>query len=85
MRRTSPCGYRSLIKRRISREPTQYITGVQEFWSMDFHVTPQVLIPRPESELLVEQVLSLCGPTPSILDLGTGSGALAVSLAREIE
>jgi len=78
-------GYRSLIKRRISREPTQYITGVQEFWSMDFHVTPQVLIPRPESELLVEQVLSLCGPTPSILDLGTGSGALAVSLAREIE
>jgi len=78
-------GYRSLIKRRINREPTQYITGIQEFWSMDFAVTPQVLIPRPESELLVEQVISLCGPTPFILDLGTGSGALAVSLAREIE
>jgi len=84
-------GYRSLIKRRLNREPIQHITGVQEFWSMEFIVGPQVLIPRPESELLVEQVISLYkagGQTeesgPTVLDLGTGSGALAVSLAREL-
>ena len=85
-------GYRSLIRRRVNREPYQHITGTQEFWSMDFTVSPQVLIPRPESELLVEQVISLFksdelgrkGRT-TILDLGTGSGALAVSLARELE
>lgn len=86
-------GYRSLIRRRLKREPIQYITGIQEFWSMEFLVGPQVLIPRPESELLVEQVISLYRkekrlsgiPNPRILDLGTGSGALAISLAREIE
>lgn len=85
-------GYRSLIRRRVNREPVQYLTGFQEFWSMEFIVTPEVLIPRPESELLVEQVKSLyqesasCEkPCPLILDLGTGSGALAVSLAREFE
>ena len=85
-------GYRALLRRRLSREPIQYITGVQEFWSLDFAVGPGVLIPRPESELLIEQVLSLCAKgrvpesgDPHILDLGTGSGALAVSLARELE
>lgn len=85
-------GYRSLVRRRLNREPIQYITGVQEFWSLDFAVNPDVLIPRPESEVLIEQVLSLFeggrvpeGRSPRILDLGTGSGALAVTLAREIE
>lgn len=85
-------GYRSLLRRRIAREPIQYIIGVQEFWSLDFAVSPGVLIPRPESELLIEQVLSLCADrrvpesvSPRILDLGTGSGALAVTLARELE
>ncbi len=85
-------GYRSLIRRRVNREPFQHITGTQEFWSMDFTVGPHVLIPRPESELLVEQVISLykgnemCGNgRVKILDLGTGSGALAVCLARELE
>jgi len=85
-------GYRSLIKRRLDREPIQHITGVQEFWSMEFIVGPQVLIPRPESELLIEQIILIykaegrmeqTGPT--VLDLGTGSGALAVSLARELK
>jgi release factor glutamine methyltransferase len=84
--------FRSLIKRRLKREPVQYITGIQEFWSMDFMVGPQVLIPRPESEVLMEQVLSLCGEKrmpnpdrPMILDLCTGSGALVIALAREIQ
>ena len=85
-------GYRALIRRRVNREPYQHITGTQEFWSMDFTVSPQVLIPRPESEMLVEQVISLFKSNElgrkgrnTILDLGTGSGALAVSLARELE
>jgi release factor glutamine methyltransferase len=85
-------GYRSLIKRRLSREPIQYITGVQEFWSMDFTVGPQVMVPRPETELLVEHALALCrqkrsteGSCRRILDLGTGCGAIAVAIARELE
>lgn len=85
-------GYRSLIRRRINREPVEYITGMREFWSLDFIVDPGVLIPRPESELLVELVISLLREerlpetqNPRILDLGTGCGSLAISLAREIE
>jgi release factor glutamine methyltransferase len=85
-------GYRSLILRRVHHEPVQYITGVQEFWSLEFTVDSRVLIPRPESELLVETALSLIrthartlNRPPILLDLGTGSGALAVSLARELK
>ena len=85
-------GFRSLVKRRLNREPLQYITGHQEFWSLDFFVNPVVLIPRPETELLVEEVIKLKGRNlPSgnerlmILDLGTGSGAVAISVAKEIE
>ena len=52
-------GYRSLVKRRINREPLQHITGVQEFWSLDFTVGPQVLVPRPETEVLVEKIIEL--------------------------
>ena len=80
--------YRALIQRRIKREPVQYITGIQEFWSLDFHVGPQVLIPRPESEILVELAVSICREQKTgltLLDLGTGSGAIAVSLAKELE
>ena len=85
-------GYRSLIKRRLRHEPLQYITGVQEFWSLDFMVGPQVLVPRPETELLVElaikRINTLSKPakhSPTILDLGTGCGTIAVSLAKEIQ
>jgi len=85
-------GYRSLIKRRLKSEPLQYITGHQEFWSLDFLVSPAVLIPRPETELLVEEALKLREQNlfPDncqlhIFDLGTGSGAIAISLAKEIE
>jgi len=85
-------GYRSLIKRRLRREPPQYITGRQEFWSLDFFVSPAVLIPRAETELLVEEAIKLGernllsdNSKPRILDLGTGSGAIAISLAKEIE
>ena len=85
-------GYRSLVRRRAGREPLQYICGRQEFWSLDFEVGPGVLIPRPETELLVETALALHregglpgGDAPRILDLGTGSGILAVCMAGEIE
>jgi release factor glutamine methyltransferase len=76
--------FRSLIRRRAAFEPAQYIVGKQEFWSLPFEVTPSVLIPRPETEVLVEKALELMGSSPSlVLDLGTGSGAIAVSLAHE--
>jgi release factor glutamine methyltransferase len=80
--------FEKLIKRRISGEPLQYIVGHQEFWSIDFKVDPSVLIPRPETELLVEQTLSILSETPFnrppfVLEIGTGSGAVAVSLAKE--
>ncbi len=84
-------GYRSLVRRRARREPLQYIRGRQEFWSLDFEVDSRALIPRPETELLVEQTLTLYRrgaipgkEAPRILDLGTGCGVLAVCLAREI-
>ncbi len=83
--------FREMVKRRAAREPLQYITGEQEFWSMRFKVTPAVLIPRPETELLVEEgarEMNRSFPGSKglkILDIGTGCGALAVSLAREIE
>lgn len=82
--------FKLLIKRRIEREPVAYIVGVKEFWSMDFSVTKDVLIPRPETECLVEAALSLLpqnntfdiNPLPKrILELGTGSGAIILAIA----
>jgi release factor glutamine methyltransferase len=79
-----------MIRRRISGEPLQYILEHQEFWSIDLKVDSRVLIPRPETELLVEQSLlilsenSLKG-TPSVLEIGTGSGAIAIALAKEMK
>ena len=85
-------GFRSLVKRRLDREPLQYITGNQEFWSLELLVNPAVLIPRQETELLVEEAIRVKGGNllknnhrPRILDLGTGSGAIAISLAKEIQ
>ncbi len=90
--------YLSLIARRAAGEPTQYLTGKQEFWGLEFEVTPSVLIPRPETEHVIEVALERLGPrgikinmktgAPSptlyIADVGTGSGCLAVALAHEL-
>ena len=79
--------YRAYIKRRLGGEPNQYITGLQEFWSLPVRVSPDVLIPRPETEVLVQAVLEFldkADPNVDILDLGTGSGAIAIALAREL-
>jgi release factor glutamine methyltransferase len=78
-----------LIARRISGEPLQYLLGRQEFWSIDLKVNPRVLIPRPETELLVEQALLILSATSPgkrlcVVEIGTGSGAVAISLAREL-
>jgi release factor glutamine methyltransferase len=75
-----------LLHRRALREPVAHITGHREFWSLDFEVTPDVLIPRPETELIVEAAVDharIRGEYRSIIDLGTGSGCLAVALATE--
>jgi release factor glutamine methyltransferase len=74
---------RGLIARRAAREPLQYLLGTQEFCGRDFQVTPSVLIPRPESALLVDEAVRRCVQVqaPTVVDVGTGSGCLAVSLA----
>jgi release factor glutamine methyltransferase len=76
--------YRSLLLRRVAAEPLAYLTGRREFWSLELTVSPAVLVPRPETELLVERALVL-GPAGSarVAELGTGSGAIALALARE--
>ena len=90
----------ALVERRAEGEPLQYLIGKQEFWGAEFEVSPAVLIPRPETEHLVEETLRLAGNAPlkpkaglngpptnsrlKIVDVGTGSGAIAISLAREL-
>jgi release factor glutamine methyltransferase len=73
--------YGRYLHQRLEGLPTQYITGTQEFYSRDFHVTPAVLIPRPETEHLIEAALKI--PSETVLDIGTGSGAIAITLALE--
>lgn len=77
---------RELVERRASGEPLQYITGLQDFYGREFRVTPDVLIPRPETELLVEAALQTVDDNgaPFICDVGTGSGCIAVTLLCEI-
>jgi len=77
--------FRELVERRSARVPLQHLTGSQAFWRHDFLVTRDVLIPRPETELLVETSLALVHdlPRPVIVDVGTGSGCIALSLASE--
>ncbi len=78
--------FRELIKRRLSGEPTAYITGHREFYGSDFYVDFNALIPRPESELLVERALALAQnrPISTIAEIGTGCGAIAISLALNL-
>ena len=84
--------YEGAIEQRARGIPAQYITGHQEFWGMDFIVTPAVLIPRPETEHVIETVLKLnhggrassSGYLPHIVDVGTGSGCIALALAKEL-
>ena len=78
-------GYRALLERRLEGEPIAHITGVREFWSLTLKITPDTLIPRPETELLVERALEhLRGiDSPHVADLGTGSGAIALAIASE--
>ncbi|MDP2321281.1 MAG: peptide chain release factor N(5)-glutamine methyltransferase [Acidobacteriota bacterium] len=78
---TLAAAYDAVIERRTRREPIAYITGVQEFWNRDFAVSPAVLIPRPETELIIEEAMSMVFAT--VADIGTGSGCLAVTLAAE--
>ncbi len=82
--------FKSLIKRRVNREPVAYIIGKKEFWSLELEVNPDVLIPRPDTETLVEAALSCLGPVDApldsaglVLELGTGSGAIVLALASE--
>lgn len=72
-----------LVAQRALGQPVAYLTGRREFYSRDFAVGPEVLIPRPETETLVEMALARLGPGATCLDLGTGSGAIAVTLACE--
>jgi release factor glutamine methyltransferase len=75
-------GYRSLIKRRLGGEPVAYLLGEQEFWALPFWVDASVLVPRPDTETLIEVAKGLGGTR--VLDLCTGSGAIAVALAKEL-
>ncbi len=80
--------YKALVRRCAAGEPLQYLVGAQEFYGLLFRITPDVLIPRPETEILVERVLALAyrRPLPSLrfMDVGTGSGCIAVSIARQL-
>jgi release factor glutamine methyltransferase len=78
--------YSILLKHRLNGEPSAYITGHKEFYGKDFYVDPRVLIPRPETELLVEKTIEMVRRYrySSIADIGTGSGCIAVTLAKEL-
>jgi release factor glutamine methyltransferase len=83
MRDAVPDVFASLVDRRAAHEPIAYITGTQEFYGRDFAVEPGVLIPRGDSETLVEAALALCPDLRRVLDLGTGSGALLLTVLAE--
>ncbi len=75
--------FRAFVERRAKREPLQYIVGETEFWGLKIKVTPEVLIPRPETEMLVEEGLKF-SDARSILDIGTGSGCIAIAVAKSL-
>jgi len=78
--------FKTLLKRRLGNEPLQYIIGEAEFMSLRFRVNPSVLIPRPETEILVEKVIEIFkdADQPAFMDIGTGSGNIAISLAKSL-
>ncbi len=75
--------FRDQVQRRAQREPVQYILGETEFWSLPFNVSPAVLVPRADTEVLVEEALTRIEGSARVLDVGTGSGAIAIALAHE--
>ncbi|MEL7189139.1 MAG: peptide chain release factor N(5)-glutamine methyltransferase [Pseudomonadota bacterium] len=79
----APAEFFALIGRRSKHEPVAYISGIQEFYGREFVVSPDVLIPRPDSEILIETALEFCKDGLRVLDLGTGSGALLLTLLEE--
>lgn len=80
--------FEALVERRCRREPMAYILGHREFWTLDFLVSPAVLVPRPETELLVEEALAAAARMPgdalTVVDIGTGSGCVAIAIAHEL-
>ena len=76
--------FRGMVARRARREPLQYILGTQEFMGLDFDVTPAVLIPRHDTEVLAEEAIRRATPSGRILDIGVGSGCIAVALAKAL-
>ncbi len=80
--------FKKIVARRLQGEPVAYITGRKEFWSLPLEVNKDVLIPRPDTEILVEEALDICRksayPKMKIIDIGTGSGAIAIALAKEM-
>ena len=79
--------FQEILKRRANREPLQYLRGTQEFFGLDFIVTPDVLIPRPETELIVEAAIEILKTkeNPRFCEIGTGSGCISVSILHEIK
>ncbi len=88
LREDQIAAFRKLRARRLNFEPVAYITGRKAFWSFTLEVNPDVLIPRPDTEIIIEEALALCRSRaldcPRILDVGTGSGAIALALAKEM-
>ncbi|MBI5656876.1 MAG: peptide chain release factor N(5)-glutamine methyltransferase, partial [Geobacter sp.] len=77
-------GYREMVSRRARREPLQYILGSQDFCGLDFEVAPGVLIPRHDTEVLVEEAIRRAPAAASVLDIGVGSGCIAIALAKAL-
>ena len=77
--------FQEFLQRRAHREPVQYITGIQEFYGLDFEVTPDVLIPRPETELIVENAIKLLPEKARFCEVGIGSGCISIAILHNVE